>query len=246
MLFQRSTLLGVLLVSLMLTGFGCKKIDTTRPNATTKQPNSQVKLPTISVETKNKTPAPPKKRKPERQPDPEVLRIRDAMASFQKSQSYRATVTIGGPEGIKGAIAYSQQNGLYGKLSLKNGMTSDMAVFGERVAIRTGTSTWREISGTEEGAQIITLFKSITNRDSTEPIYPSDNAHYESVTDDLTRNCKMHSMKQFMGHLGGYQLLKICLKNALPMYFSIPSEDGLIEIEYRDIDTPVEVFFPIP
>ncbi len=205
-----------------------------------------MKLPTLSVDQRQTAPTPAAPQKPPKPLDPEVTRIRDVLTSFQKSESYRAAVTINGKEGIKGEITYSQKNGLYGKLSIPNGITTDMAVLGERVAVRAGTSTWREISGTDEGTQIITLFKSITNRGSAQPIYPSDSATYISGEDDSVRDCRMHSVKQFMGHLGGYKTIKVCIKNALPTYFAIPSEDGLVEIEYRDIDKPVEVFFPLP
>lgn len=247
MLFHRSLFLGVLLGGLMLTGFGCKKIDTTRPNMTAGRGSGQVTLPTISVNTKTEEqPTVPKERKPERQPDAETLRLRDIMASFQKSQSFRANITIGGTEGIQGQISYNQPNGMFGKLMLKNGFTTEMAVKNERVAVRTGTSTWSEVTGSAEGEQIATLFKAITNRGGLVPIYPSDNARHESVKDDAARRCKMHKLSQFMGNLGGFQPLHICVANGLPLYFSIPSEDGLIEIEYTDIDKPVDVFFPIP
>ncbi len=245
MLFRRSLLLGVLLGSLTLTGFGCKKIDPSRPNVTSLQASGQVKLPTISVETKAAQADPSKVRKPEKQPHPEILRLREVMSSFQKSQSFRANITIGGPEGIKGEIAYNQSKGAFGKLALKNGFTTEMALYNSRVAIKSGTSTWSEISNTPEAENIATLFKAITNRGNEEPLYPSDNARYVSVKDDPKRGCKMHSVSQFMGNLGGYQPLEICVANGLPLYFSIPSEDGTIEIEYRDIDKPVEVFFPI-
>jgi len=246
MLFRRSLFLGVLLCGLMLTGFGCKKIDTSRPNMVAGRANSQVILPTISVDTKPQQPVPQKERKPERQPDPEILRLREVMSSFQKSKSYRANLTIGGANGIKGEISYSQPNGLFGRLMLKNGFTTEMALQNNRVAVRSGTSTWGEITGTPEADQIATLFKSITNRGSVEAVYPSRNARYGSAKDDAARGCKMHTLSQFMGDLGGYQPVNICVANGLPLYFSIPSENGLIEIEYKDIDRPVDVFFPIP
>lgn len=245
MLFRRSFLLGVFLTSLTLTGFGCKKIDTSRPNMTSLQATGQVKLPTISVGTKAEPVAPPKIRKPEKQPHPEILRLRDAMSSLQKSQSFRAKVTIGGTGGINGDIAYNQAKGVFGKLALQNGFTTEMALLGERVAIKSGTSTWSEITNTPEAENIATLFKSITNSGSIEPTYPSKNARYVSAKDDAARGCKMHSVSQFMGNLGGYQPIEICVANGLPLYFSIPSEDGTIEIEYRDIDKPVDVFFPV-
>lgn len=245
MLFRRSLLLGVLLGSLALTGFGCKKIDTSRPNMTSLQASGQVKLPTISVETKTEQVTAPKERGPGKQPHPEILRLREVMSSFQKSQSFRANITIGGPEGIKGEIAYNQSKGTFGKLTLKNGFTTEMALYNDRVAIKSGTSTWSEISDTPEAENIATLFKAITNRGNTEPIYPSKNARYGSAKDDSARNCKMHSISQYMGNLNSFQPLEICVANGLPLYFSIPSEDGTIEIEYRDIDNPVEVFFPI-
>ncbi len=245
MLFRRSLLLGIVLGSLALTGFGCKKIDTSRPNMTSAQANGQVKLPTISVQTKPEQPAPPKVQKPEKQPHPEILRLREVMLSFQKSQSFRANITIGGPEGVKGEIAYNQMKGAFGKLALKNGFTTEMAFHENRVAIKSGTSTWSEITGTAEAQNISTLFQSITNRGETQPVYPSKSARYGSAKDDAARGCKMHSLSQYMGNLNSYQPLEICVANGLPLYFSIPSEDGVIEIEYRDIDKPVDVFFPL-
>ncbi len=244
--FPRSLLFGALLGSLALTGFGCKKIESYRPNTTSARPNGQVLLPTISVETKPEQPSAPKEKKPERRPAPEIIRLRESMASLQKSRSFRAKLTIGGPNGIKGDIAYSQTNGLYGKLALANGMTSEMSIFKDRVAVRNGTSTWGEVTGTPEADSITALFQSITNRGGQQPLYPSDNSRYGSAKEDTVRGCMMHSVSQFMGNLGGYQPLQICIKAGLPIYFSIPSEDGVIEIEYRDIDQPVDVFFPIP
>ena len=245
MLFRRSLLLGVVLGSLALTGFGCKEIDTSRPNMTSLQARGQVKLPTISVNTKPEQTAQPRVRKPEKQPHPEILRLRDVMSSFQKSQSFRANITIGGPDGVKGEIAYNQSKGTFGRLSLKNGFTTEMALLGNRVAIKSGTSTWSEITNTPEAQNISKLFQSIINRGDSQPVYPSKSARYGSAKDDPARGCKMHSVSQYMGNLNSYQPLEICVANGLPLYFSIPSEDGTIEIEYRDIDKPVDIFFPL-
>ncbi|MBP9762145.1 hypothetical protein KBD34_00855 [Patescibacteria group bacterium] len=247
MLFRRSLPIGILLVSLALTGFGCKKIDTSKRNMAGALSNGQVKLPTVSVTPEAKAAAEkPRERKPERQPDAEILRIRDVLSSFQKSQTFRAVFTVGGKDGIKGDLSYNQQKGAYGKLSLKNGQSVDMALQGTRVAIRNSSSTWQELTGTTEGDQMASLLTAVGNRGTLEPIYPSVGARYVSGTDDTTRDCRMHEISQFIGSLGGYQPIRICIKNGLPLYFSIPSEDGLVEIEYRDIDKPVEVFFPLP
>ncbi len=246
MFFRRPIFLGILLCGLMLTGFGCKKIDTTRPNMISGGANGTVTLPTISVTQKSPQAVPPKERKPDPGPEPDVIRLRDIMTSFQKSQSFRARITIGGAEGIVGQVSFNQQNGLFGKLMLKNGQTTEIAIQEERVAIRNGTSTWGEITGSTEAEEIKELFKAVINRGNLEPLYPAPNARYLSSKDDTVRGCKMHSLSQFMGNLGGFQPLNICIANGLPIYFSIPSEDGLIEIEYTDIDKQVEVFFPIP
>jgi hypothetical protein len=206
-----------------------------------------VKLPTVSVTPETKTAAEkPRERKPERQPDPEILRIREALSSFQKSQTFRAVFTVRGKEGITGDLAYNQQKGAYGKMTLKNGQTLDMALQGKRVAIRNSSSTWQELTDTAEGDQMSNLLTAIGNRGALEPIYPSVSARYVSGSDDAVRGCRMHEVSQFMGNLGGQQTIRICIKNNLPLYFSIPSEDGLVEIEYKDIDKPVEVFFPLP
>ncbi len=244
MSFRRSFVFGALISGLMLTGFGCKKIDTNRPNVTGNLGNGQITLPTISVNTKA-TEEPKREIKPERKPHAEILRLRDVMKSFQKSQSFRADITIGGPDGVKGEIAYNQPNGMFGKLMLKNGFTSELAVKDKRVAVRNGTSTWQEITDTPESQYIANLFESITNRAGSEPLYPDENARYTSVKDD-PRGCKLHSFSQFMGNVGSYQPIQLCVANGLPVYFSIPSQDGLIEIVYKDIDQPVQVFFPLP
>lgn len=241
--FPRTFFLGVLLSSLALVGFGCKKIEHMNGNTTATLANRDVLLPTISVKTPVAKPIEPEK--PRKQPHPEVLRIRELMTSFQKSTSFRAKMRIGGEGGIQGDIAYDQEKGTYGKLMLGNGLTSEMVLYQERVAIKNGTSTWSEITDTPEAAQIMELFKAVTNRATTEPLYPARNARYVSAADDETRGCKMHNLSQFMGNLGGYQPIAFCIANRLPVYFSVPSEDGLVEVEYRDIDKPVEVFFPL-
>ncbi len=246
MLFSRRFALLGLLGVLTLTGFGCKKIDYSQPNRTASLASGQVKLPTISVDTKTKGQQQPVvDMKPGKAPNPEVLKLRDIMASFQKSQSYRALITIGGATGIKGDLAFSQENGMYGKLTLNNGQTTEIAVKDTRVAVRSSSSTWQEVTGQPEAEQITTLFKAVANRTTTKPIYPLVNAEYKSGVDDPVRGCKMHSMTQFMGNQG-YQPMQLCIASGLPTYLSIPSQDGLIEIEYRDIDKVVPVYFPIP
>lgn len=247
MFFRRSLAASVLLLGLTLTGFGCKKIDYSQYNHTGWS-NTEVKLPTIAVDTKPATTAAPKPidRKPERQPEQEVLRLRDIMASFQKSQTYRADLTLGGPGGITGEIAYNREYGVFGKLTTANGFTSQMALQGDRVAVKSGTSTWREITGTDEGAQISSLFKSILSSGGSKgPLYPYINAHFVSLKDDPTRGCQMYTVSQFMGNMDSYQNVNFCVQNGLPTYFSIPSPDGLIEIKYHDVDKPVDVYFPL-
>lgn len=246
MSLRRSFVFVSLLGSLALAGFGCKKADTLPFVSGNASPNARVILPTLSINTKS--PEQPTKRRvtsPERLPDPNVLRARDAMIGFNKSQSFRASITIGGKEGIKGDVSFSHPNGMFGTLTLGNGMKADIALRETRVAVRSNTSTWQEVTDTPEAAQVIELFKAISNRTGENPAYPNPRAKFVSVTDDTVRGCRMYVVSEFMGDRG-YQPVQICIKAELPVYFSIPSEDGLIEINYKDIDQPVTVFFPIP
>lgn len=245
MSFRRSLMSLALFGSLALLGFGCKKVDMVSFVDGNAPANARVVLPTLSVNTgKPQTASQPRVAK-DRTADPNVLKARDAMISFNKSQSFRASITVGGPEGIKGEVSFNQTGGMYGTLTLSNGMKADIAVQEPRVAVRSGGAAWQEVTNTDEATQIIEIFKIVSNRTDDEPTYPTKMAKLVSVADDPTRGCRMYNISQFMGDRG-YQPVQVCTKGELPVYLSVPSEDGLIEINYKDIDQAVNVFFPIP
>ena len=240
----RAFVFGAALLSLTLTGFGCKKETLPRLN-TAAWPNGRVQLPTLSVDSAPTQPT-PIVRQPdvEWKNDPNLIRVRAAMSQLNQSDTYRATLHLGGT-GVIGDIAYNRKYGIYGTLTTQHGVNVDIAIQGNRVAVRDSTSTWQDVSDTPEGDQVQNLFSSLLNQQKNEVAFPTGNARYASQEDDQTRGCHMYHFRQFMGDRG-FQPLQVCLKDGLPSYFSLQTADGLVEIEYRDVDKPVEVFFPLP
>lgn len=232
---MKKSILAASLLTLALLGFGCKKPDPqpTVPNAAVPADNS------AAVPTPNQ-PAPGISR--------DVIYARQVLRNLSQASSFRASMVVPSAGGIiNTTLDYSRANGLIGKVTLPTNagpQTAELYATDAEIWFREGTSTWQNLSNTEEGQGFRTIFQNAFGYQSQYQSTVSDTAKLTAKDEDTSANCTRHAFIQTVG-TGTEQRFTLCIAADLPVYLTIEGPYGQIEVRYRDVNGNVEVKKPV-
>lgn len=237
---HRSFPVLILVCSLALLGLGCR-----RPGTNTNSANTQV-IPKTTEATKPFDPNAPRPVDNEG-PSPEGVLARVALKNLSIAKTYRASMVIPTASGtVKASADVNRDQGIMGKLevpSAQGTLTSEIYISGETVFFRQNTSTWTNISGTDEGKQFTTLFENALAPNGTDVSrIVADNTRTISTSEDAT-GCTLYTLSQVNAN-GKRIPYKICLRNDLPSYISLQTTAGVLTISYTDINGQVQIQRP--
>ncbi|QQR60581.1 hypothetical protein IPH19_04190 [Candidatus Uhrbacteria bacterium] len=237
---HRTFSIAMLAISLALLGLGCR-----RPGTNINPANTQV----IPTKTETATPFDPNAPRPVDQegPSPEGILARQALKNLSVAKTYRTTMIIPTASGtVKASADVNRDQGILGKLevpSAQGTLSSEIYIAGETVFFRQNTTTWSNISNTNEGRQFTTLFQNALAPDGTDVSrIVSDNTRTVETKEDAT-GCTLYTLNQ-VNAAGKRVPYKICLRNDLPSYLSLQTTAGVLTVTYTDINGPVVVQRP--
>jgi hypothetical protein len=233
---MKKSILAASLLSLALLGFGCK------------QPETQPQVPNAvaPVDGSGSTQAPTSQPAPGVSRD--VLYARQVLRNLSQANTFRAAMVVPSAGGIiNTTLDYNRANGLIGKVTLPTTagpQTAELYANDTEIWFRDGTSTWQNLSNTEEGQDFRTIFQNAFGYQSQYQSTVSDTAKLTSKDEDTSANCTRHAFTQTVV-TGAEQRFTLCIAADLPVYLTIEGPYGQIEVRYRDVNGNVEVKKPI-
>jgi hypothetical protein len=234
---KRSLLLGSLL-ALALTGFGCKS---------TEQPASnQPAVPNAAAtDTGSVAVSAPAANGVSR----DVLYARQVLRNLSQANSFRASMTVPTASGpVSTNLDYNRTTGLSGTIQIPDGaggkQSADLYVNDKEIWFRQGTSSWQNLTNTEDGQNFRAVFQNAFNYQDRYQSTVADTASLTSKTDDPSAGCTRYAFTQPTNN-GGTQTFTLCVSADLPVYLTIDGPFGQIEVHYRDVNGKVDVKKPV-
>jgi len=236
---SRSFPIAVLVLSLALLGLGCRKPPNQNAN------NPQV----IPTKTETSKPFDPDAPRPFDQegPSAEGLTARQALKNLSVAQTYRAVMIIPTASGtVKASADVNREQGILGKLEVpgpQGTLSSEIYISGATVLFRQNTSTWTDISNSDEGRQLTNLFQNALAPNGTDVArIVSDNTRTIETKEDAT-GCMLYTLSQ-VNEQGKRQPYQICIRNDIPSYLSLQTTAGVLTVTYTDVNGSVNVQRP--
>ncbi len=239
------TPLVILLLVFPLLGFGCKKDPVIKPGTNypvdaaypvVRKPSTDKTAATVTS-TQNKTQpvtAPTKK-------DPDITYLQKVMENFDAANSFRATLSIPIKDGTAtGSVELSRATGLHGKLAMPTNITTEIYLVGSDIFFRANTSTWENLTNTEEGKQLAELFRIAFSVDGSGSTAIPDTAQIMGTGRDPS-GCKLYVYTE-PDRNGSNQ---ICVKDDLPVRVVSQMDYGNVEVYYRDFNQPITITAPV-
>ncbi|MBP7006112.1 hypothetical protein KBB27_03255 [Patescibacteria group bacterium] len=231
---MRRSLIGfsVALLGLSLLGFGCKNRET---RLTDIAPGGVA----LSAPDALQAPYIPKRKGAAIIP-PEIVNLRQVLTNLAQADSYHSRIRTPASNGNKLAeIEYSKKNGL--RATLQTGEnSSEIYLTGPLVYVRYATSTWQNISATEEGQAARTQLSQslLANSDGTSTIVLRDSAKVVSTKDDPS-GCKSYTIEQTYFQPEQFkQTIEICVQNTFPVRIKNTTPDNMVEISFDRFNDP--------
>ena len=227
------------LLAVALFGFGCKSTD---------KPSDQVPNAVSPVDSGAKASVPVVNPTPVGV-SPDVLYARQVLRNLSQANTFRASMIVPTATGrVSTNLDYNRDGGLYGSIEIpgENGTTQSANLFANDTEIyfRQGTSSWQNLSNTEDGKNFQAVFQNAFNYQNRYQSTVADTATLTSKTDDPAAGCSRYAFTQPTGN-GGTQTFTLCVKADLPVYLTIDGPFGQIEVRYRDINGKVDVKRPV-
>lgn len=233
---MKKIILASSFLSLALLGFGCKKPEAQPqvPNAVAPVDGSGSITPTAEQAAAGVT--------------RDVLYARQVLRNLSQANTFRASMVVPSAGGIINTqLDYNRTNGLMGKVTLPTSsgpQTAELYANDTEIWFRDGTSTWQNLSDTEEGQGFRSIFQNAFGYQSQYQSTVSDTAKLLSKEEDTSANCTRHTFTQMVS-TGSEQRFAICISADLPVYLTIEGPYGQIEVRYRDVNGTVDVKKPV-
>lgn len=180
-------------------------------------------------------------------PSPEILYLRDVMRNLGRAETFRAKVDVpiqGGEADI--SIDFNNTIGMYGRLriELDDELTvSDIFMSDDQIHFRANTSTWTNISDTDDGRVLQALFQRVTSPNRAAEKFVSEYAKVEQQTEHDS-GCSLYAFKQYNELRARVETYQICVQDNLPRFVITESPFGEQRIDYSDINQFVDVVHP--
>lgn len=225
--------------AMALFGFGCRNPGTIAPTTTQVIPTKIE--PTVKVDPNAPHPI------DQEGPSPEGLIARQALKNLSLAKTYRTSMVVPTTTGIiKTTASVNREQGLLGRLEIPSAqgiVSSEIYISGDTILFRENTSTWENISTTEEGKQFTNLFKNALAPESSDiSLIVSDNTRTIETKDDPS-GCKLYVLSQ-VNEAGERIPYEICIRNDIPSYISIQTAAGTLTTAFTDVNSRVEIRRP--
>lgn len=231
---MRRSLIGLSLAlcGLSALGFGCKNqeqpILDAAPGGVTLSAPEALQAPYVP------------KRKGNATVPPEIVKLRQVLTNLAQAESYHGRIRTPASNGNRLAeMEYSKKNGLHAILQAE-GATSELYLTGPLIYVRYATSSWENISATEEGqATRAQLPQSLlANSDGTSTIMLRDSAKVVSTKEDPS-GCTSYTVEQtFYQPQQFKQTIEICVQDAFPVRIKNTTPEGLVEMTLDRFNDP--------
>lgn len=229
---RASFLLLLMLCSWSVLGFGCKprdQVSGTGPGGATFALPETPRIPEPVYVPKGKG---------DQGPEKEVVELRQVLANLERAKSYRSRIRTPLSNGnLMAELLFSRSRGLHGILQA-GGVNSELLMENNSVFVRYGTSTWQDVSGSEEAQTARTQLSEslLVNENGTSRVLLRDSARVTSIKDD-PEGCKLYTIEQsFFQPQVFTQTLELCVKNTYPVRIKSTTPQGTIEITYDRFD----------
>jgi hypothetical protein len=180
-------------------------------------------------------------------PSPDVIYLQQVMRNLGKAETFRSTVGVpfeGGKADL--SIDFNRAIGLYGRmridadddLSISDVFFSDTASY-----FRVNTSTWTNITDTDEGNVVKALFRGVTSQSFNANSFVSPYARIEEKTDHES-GCTLYAFRQYNEQKARVELYQICVKNDFPAFVVTETPFGPQTVTYSDVNAFVDVQHP--
>jgi hypothetical protein len=164
----------------------------------------------------------------------DVLYLRQVFTRFSKTRSFRADLRIPTDAGqAAGQVTFVRDQGLYGILDLPQDIKAEVLMRQGQIFFRAGTSSWINLSDQPEGKQMLELFQKSLAIDETAVGYLPDHAVVTAIIND-PEGCRLYTVDQ--SETVAPHLVGICVKNEMPVRLTAETDNGPIEVRYRDFN----------
>ncbi len=234
---MKRSLLLLPLLGLALVGFGCRQPETSPqvPNAVTPINGGNTQTPTANAPTDAGI-------------SRDVLYARQVLRNLNQASAFRASMVVPSAGGIINTVLdYNRLNGLIGRVTVPTDsgpQTAELYANDTEIWFRDGTSTWQDLSNTEEGRSFKAVFQNAFGYQGQYQSTVADNARLLSKEEDTSANCTRHAFIQTL-NTGSEQRFTLCAAGDLPVYLTIEGPFGQIEVRYKDVNGNVEVKKPV-
>ncbi|MCK9361272.1 hypothetical protein M0Q28_03505 [Patescibacteria group bacterium] len=234
---MKKSILLASFIGLSLFGFGCRKPEPTQPQV----PNAVAPINGVTQTPGTATPVEPGISR-------DVLYARQVLRNLSQATAFRASMVVPSAGGIINTVLdYNRVNGLIGRVTLPTDagpQTAELFANDTEIWFREGTSTWQNLSNTEEGQSFKNIFQNAFGYQGQYQSTVADNAKLVSKDEDTSANCTRHAFTQTL-NTGSEQHFTLCVARDLPVYLTIEGPFGQIEVRYRDVNGNVEVKKPV-
>ncbi len=221
------------LLALALAGFGCKQEEpkpATVPNAVT---------PTADTKVTQETPQGVSR---------DVLYARQVLRNLSQAKAFRAGMIVPSASGrITTNLDFNRDIGMSGRIELPTTQgiqTADIYATEKEIWYRNGTSSWSDLSQTQDGKNFQAVFQNAFSYSNQYQSTVSDTATLIAKTEDPSAGCQRYAFSQTLND-GTKQNFTLCISQDLPVYLTIDGPFGQIEVRYRDINGNVIVKRPV-
>ncbi len=179
-------------------------------------------------------------------PSPEIIYLQQVMRNLGRAETFRAIVDVPVQEGeAEISVDYNKAIGLYGRLRIedeKELTISDVFISENEIHFRANTTTWTNITETEQADVLRALFQRATLPSAGGDYFVSGYAQIQAQTE--TGDCTLYAFKQYNQLNARVELYQICVQGDLPTYVITESPFGEQRIDYKDINSFVDVQHP--
>lgn len=240
---MRKPLLLLPLAALTLAGFGCKQPVITTDGqipSVNENPTAQAVAYTPEMRHDNKQP---------RDFSREIATIRQGLVNLGQANSFRATLILPGANAqqIQSSLSFNRSQGVRGQISMPNETgainTAELYLNNDQILFKSGNGAWEDMTNTSDGKKMADVLQQAFsfNQNHPAPVSILDSAFIASQTNDPS-GCTLYDVVQSMG--GEVQTYRVCVAGDMATAIDIDTPNGLVRINYTNINGDVAIEKP--
>lgn len=238
---RQAFICATIVATLSVFGFGCKDPDY---RTSTNWRTSLAPLANEPATQQESSPAPaakaPRPPDTERGPVPELVVPRQALENLRQASSFRAEFTFPQTEAnarpSNGEIVYVRDQGMRGTINFDTKLRGELLIQGDRVRFRSNTSTWSDITNTDDGQMLKRFSQLAFQRGDVQQASISYEAVLVSIDEDRNENCRKYTYKEYVPATRSDETSVACIKDTFPVYVVHSFAEGDVVVHYSKIN----------